>query len=97
VWKTETESEIAVSSKGISTADPADGAWFIKLLCTPFFDVGAVDLPPGAIKRTKNTRKMHLAFFVLSGRVEVLVHHTLFRIAKGGMWHVLRGESFALI
>jgi centromere protein C len=50
-----------------------------------------VDLPPGAVKKPKNSRKMQMVFFVFYGRVEVTVNDTTFRIGKGGMWQVPRG------
>jgi centromere protein C len=50
-----------------------------------------VDLPAGAVKKPKNSRKMQMVFFVFSGRVQVNVNDNEFRIGKGGMWQVPRG------
>ena len=60
----------------------------------PFFGSGMVDLPPGGAKRSKNSRKMQMVFFVFYGRVQVEVGTptTRFGIGKGGMWQVPRGE-----
>ena len=66
---------------------------FAKTLSTPFFGAGVVDLPPHSEKKPKNARKMHMSFFVFSGRVQVTVADTTFSIGKGGMWFVPRGES----
>ena len=54
-----------------------------------------VDLPPGGVKRVKNSRKMQMIFFVFEGRVTVDMGTPLqgFGIGKGGMWQVPRGES----
>lgn len=68
---------------------------FAKVLSTPFFGAGVIDLKPGAAKRPKNSRNMHLVFFVFTGRVAVQVSDTQFRISKGGMWFVPRGMSSA--
>jgi centromere protein C len=95
----EIEDEIALSSAAIITSDIAGASFkFAKTLTLPFFGSGMVDLPPGAIKKPKNSRRMQLVFFVFSGRVSVTVNESTFRIGKGGMWQVPRGEfEFACI
>ena len=67
---------------------------FAKTLTLPFFGSGMVDLPPGGVKRIKNSRKMQMVFFVFYGRVTVDVGSPLvgFSIGRGGMWQVPRGE-----
>lgn len=74
---------------------------YAKLLSTKFFGTGIVELPPGGIKRPKNSRKMHMGFFVVKGRVTVHVgppdsdeerNENRFSIGKGGFWQVPRGE-----
>ena len=52
-----------------------------------------VDLPPGGVKKMKNSRKMQMVFFVYSGRVKVEVAGHQFGIGKGGMWQVPRGKK----
>ena len=75
---------------------------YAKLLSTNFFGTGLVDVPPGGIKRPKNSRKMQMSFFVVKGRVTVTVgplggqetgRMNRFSIGKGGFWQVPRGES----
>ena len=51
-----------------------------------------VDLPPGGVKRMKNSRKNHMVFWVFRGRVRVEVAGTEFSIGRGGMWQVPRGQ-----
>ena len=51
-----------------------------------------VDLPPGGVKRMKNSRKNHMVFWVFRGRVRVEVAGTAFSIGRGGMWQVPRGK-----
>lgn len=88
----EMEEEIALSATAIVTRDTAGGSFkFAKTLTMPFFGSGMVDLPPGGVKKPKNSRKMQMVFFVFYGRVEVTVNDSTFRIGKGGMWQVPRG------
>lgn len=89
----EREEELALSSAAIITRDIAGASFrFAKTLTLPFFGSGIVDLPPGSIKKTKPSRKMQMAFFVFTGRVKVVINGTEFRISKGGMFQVPRGE-----
>ncbi|KIW79227.1 hypothetical protein Z517_05839 [Fonsecaea pedrosoi CBS 271.37] len=104
----EEEVEIAHAPAAIKTCEVKgssthDGPTFryAKLLSTKFFGTGLVDLPPGGIKRPKNSRKMHMSFFVVKGRVTVTVGPaggeetggmSRFSIGKGGFWQVPRGE-----
>ena len=69
---------------------------FAKTLTLPFFGSGMVDLPPGVVKRVKNSRKMQMIFFVFEGRVTVDMGTPLqgFSIGRGGMWQVPRGEVY---
>jgi centromere protein C len=94
----ETQEELALSSAAIITRDIAGATFrFAKTLTLPFFGSGMVDLPPGAMKKPKNSRKMQMVFFVFYGRVQVTVNDTKFRIGKGGMWQVPRGKYPATV
>jgi centromere protein C len=87
--------QLAMSSEAIQTRNVRDATFrFTKLLSMPFFGSGIVDLPPGAEKKPKNSRKNHMTFFVHYGKVLVTVNETQFRISAGGYWNVPRGESF---
>jgi centromere protein C len=89
----ERSEELAFASAAIVTRDIAGATFrFAKTLNLPFFGSGMVDLPPGAAKKSKNSRKMQMVFFVFYGRVEVTVNDNVFRIGKGGMFQVPRGE-----
>jgi centromere protein C len=89
----EVEEEIAFSKQAIVTLPVKHASFkFAKTLTLPFFGSGMVDLPPGAVKKPKNSRTMQLVFFVHVGRVKVRVNETEFRIGKGGMWQVPRGK-----
>ena len=70
---------------------------FAKTLTLDFFGAGMVDLPPGCVKRMKNSRRMQMVFFVFYGRVTVNVGTppTKFSIGKGGQWQVPRGKQLA--
>ncbi|KAM0148548.1 hypothetical protein ACHAQE_003662 [Botrytis cinerea] len=89
--------EVAFSSAAIKTRDIPNASFkFAKTLTLPFFGSGMVDLEPGAVKKPKNSRKMQMVFFVFYGRVEVSVNETTFRIGKGGMWQVPRGNFYSI-
>ncbi|KAI1139548.1 Mif2/CENP-C like-domain-containing protein [Hypoxylon sp. FL0543] len=91
------EEELAISEAAIQLKDIRDATFkFAKTLTTPFFGSGIVDMPPGSEKRTKNSRKMQMVFFVHTGSVEVTVAQTEFRISKGGMWFVPRGNHYSI-
>jgi centromere protein C len=86
------EEQIAVSGAAIQTREIKDADFrFAKTLSLPFFGCGLVDMPPGSVKKQKNSRKMFMTFFVYTGRVMVTINETSFRISKGGMWFVPRG------
>ncbi|KAJ5038937.1 uncharacterized protein L3040_006612 [Drepanopeziza brunnea f. sp. 'multigermtubi'] len=93
----EVQEEIALSAAAIITRDiPSSGFKFAKTLTLPFFGSGMVDLPPKAMKKSKNSRKMQMVFFVFSGRVQVTVNDNIFSIGKGGMWQVPRGNFYSI-
>lgn len=88
--------EIAYAASAIEMRDISGAKFrFAKTLTLPFFGSGIVDLPKGGSKRSKNSRKMQMVFFVFYGRVTVEVGTpvTQFGIGKGGQWQVPRGKS----
>lgn len=102
-----TITDIAFASSAIITRDVAGAAFqYAKIQTLPFFGSGIVELPPEGFKRTKNSRKMHMAFFVHEGKVLVTVgppatdsdkqqpETNEFAISKGGVWIVPRGMFF---
>ncbi|KAI8961116.1 Mif2/CENP-C like-domain-containing protein [Daldinia sp. FL1419] len=91
------EEELAISEAAIQLKDIKDATFrFAKTLTLPFFGSGIVDMPPGSEKRTKNSRKMQMVFFVHKGAVDVSVAETEFRIGMGGMWFVPRGNHYSI-
>lgn len=58
-----------------------------------FFNWGMLELRADQMKRTKNSRSMHMLFNVQYGTVEVKVHENEFTVHKGGIWQVPRGMS----
>lgn len=87
------DEQIAVSANAIETREIRNASFkFAKTLSMPFFGSGVVDLPPHTEKKPKNSRKMHMTFFVFAGRVQVTVADTVFSIGRGGMWFVPRGK-----
>ncbi|KAH7370703.1 putative centromere protein 3 [Rhexocercosporidium sp. MPI-PUGE-AT-0058] len=93
----EVQEEIALSSAAIITRDiPHASFRFAKTLTLPFFGSGMVDLPARSMKKSKNSRKMQMVFFVFYGRVQVTVNDNVFSIGKGGMWQVPRGNFYSI-
>ncbi|VUC31737.1 unnamed protein product [Clonostachys rosea] len=91
------EDLIAVSAEAVQTKDIKDATFrFAKTLTMPFMGAGIVDLPPGTEKRPKNSRKMHMVFFVHYGKVTVTVNESEFRISAGGQWFVHRGNYYSI-
>ena len=92
------KADIAYSFEAIDMRDIAGADFkFAKTLTLDFFGAGMVDLPPGCVKRMKNSRRMQMVFFVFYGRVTVNVGTppTKFSIGKGGQWQVPRGKQLA--
>lgn len=83
---------MAFAAKAIETHEVAGGSFrYAKVLTSDFFGAGVVEIPPGGVKRSKNSRKMQMAFFVHQGKVSVDVAGMGFGVTQGGMWHVPRG------
>ncbi|KAF5021997.1 hypothetical protein F66182_5954 [Fusarium sp. NRRL 66182] len=91
------EDRVAISGDAIQTRDILNASFrMAKTLTTPFMGAGVVDLPPGSEKRPKNSRKMHMVFFVHTGKVLVTVNEASFRLSAGGMWFVPRGNYYSI-
>ncbi|TVY91351.1 Inner kinetochore subunit [Lachnellula willkommii] len=92
------DAEVAFSSAAMITQVVKDGSFkFAKTLTLPFFGSGILDFRPGDKKRAKCSRKMQMVFFVHYGRVQVTVNEeNVFRIGKGGMFQVPRGNFYSI-
>ncbi|KAI1084396.1 Mif2/CENP-C like-domain-containing protein [Whalleya microplaca] len=91
------ETELAISDAAIEARPVKDSTFlFAKTLTMPFFGSGIVEMPPGSEKRHKNTRKMHMVFFVHTGSVTVNIADNEFQIGKGGTWFVPRGNFYGI-
>ncbi|PHH66670.1 hypothetical protein CDD81_6507 [Ophiocordyceps australis] len=91
------DDRIAIAANAIRTSDIKDATFrFAKTLTTPFMGAGVVDLPPSSEKRPKNSRKMHMVFFVHLGKVLVTINDAQFRISAGGTWFVPRGNYYSV-
>jgi len=92
------EEQVAISADAVQTREIRDATFkFGKTLTMPFMGAGVVDMPPGAEKRPKNSRKMHMVFFVHYGKVAVTVNEGHFRISAGGQWFVPRGNYYSIL
>jgi len=91
---TDLGSVLAWSEVGMEARDvPGATFKYAKITQEDFLGCGIVELPPGGIKRPKNSRRMHILFFVATGAVEVQVHQNEFTIHRGGVFQVPRGEQ----
>ncbi|USP80556.1 hypothetical protein yc1106_07830 [Curvularia clavata] len=92
------EDDIAWADKGIQPREVGDGGFkFAKIGSSgSFFNWGIIELGPDQMKRTKNSRFMHMVFHVQSGTVEVRVHENEFTIHKHGIWQVPRGNTYSI-
>ncbi|KAK4042785.1 kinetochore CENP-C fungal-like protein [Parachaetomium inaequale] len=91
------DKQLAISGPAIKTTEVVGGEFrYAKVFSEGFIGAGVVDLPPGAIKRLKNSRKVFMIFFVHVGRVQVTVQETSFRISKGGIFIVPRYNEYTI-
>ncbi|KAI0584252.1 Mif2 multi-domain protein [Pyrenophora tritici-repentis] len=92
------EDTIAWAEKGIQPRDVGDGGFkFAKIGSSgSFFNWGLIELGPDQMKRTKNSRYMHMVFNVQSGTVEVRMHENEFTVHKQGVWQVPRGNTYSI-
>ncbi|KNG51104.1 cupin domain-containing protein [Stemphylium lycopersici] len=74
------EDTVAWAEKGIRPQEVGDGGFkFAKIGSSgSFFNWGLIELGPDQMKRTKNSRFMHMVFNVQSGTVEVRMHENEF-------------------
>jgi hypothetical protein len=86
---------MAWAPKGINPANVADASFkFTKLGSAgaeSWLSWGFIVLEEDQMKRTKNSRRMHMVFHVESGAVEVKVHENVFTVHRGGVFQVPRG------
>jgi len=90
---------IAVSKSAISPR-PLHGSKvrFEKLFQDgEYMASGIMDILVGGAKGIKPTKHSYMSFVVLSGKVEVKVHSTVFVMGKGGVFVVPRGNKSPLL
>ncbi|KAK4187580.1 putative centromere protein [Podospora australis] len=91
------DKQLAISGAAIKTTEVIGGEFrYAKVFSEGFIGAGVVDLPPGAIKRLKNSRKVFMIFFVHKGKCLVTVQETTFRIGKGGIFIVPRYNEYTI-
>lgn len=90
------EGVLAWSEKGIKPEAVGDGSFQYARIGGSgppgFLNWGLIELRADQMKRSKNSRKMHMVFNVQTGAVEVKVHENEFTVHKGGVWQVPRGK-----
>ncbi|KAL1967251.1 hypothetical protein VTN77DRAFT_3297 [Rasamsonia byssochlamydoides] len=88
--------DIAYAPAGIETRDVKDSTFrFAKLLSSPFIGSGIVEIPPGGVKKPKNSKRMHMVFYVCHGRVQVDISGVQFSAGKGCVFQVPRGNYYS--
>ncbi|KAJ9215010.1 hypothetical protein DTO166G4_3408 [Paecilomyces variotii] len=88
--------DIAYGPAGIETREVKDSTFrFAKLLSSPFLGSGIVELPPGGVKKPKNSKRMHMVFYVCHGRVQVDISGVQFSAGKGCVFQVPRGNYYS--
>ena len=86
------EVQLAFSKQRMVTVDVANGGFkFVKTFTEDHFGTGIIEIPPGGVKRLKNSGKMHLVFYMLKGRATITIAKNNFRVGKGGQFMVPRG------
>ncbi|EFW22497.1 conserved hypothetical protein [Coccidioides posadasii str. Silveira] len=88
--------DVAYAPSAIQTHEVKGSTFrFAKILSTPFLGSGFVEMPPGAVKKQKNSKRMHMVFFVYRGRVRVDVSGLVFSAGKGCVFQVPRGNNYS--
>ncbi|RJE17999.1 Cupin domain protein [Aspergillus sclerotialis] len=88
--------DIAYAPSGIETRDVKGSAFrFAKLLSSSFLGSGIVELPPGGVKKPKNSKKMHMVFYVCHGRVQIDISGVQFSAGKGCVFQIPRGNYYS--
>ncbi|KAJ5383300.1 hypothetical protein N7517_001211 [Penicillium concentricum] len=88
--------DIAYAPSGIETREVKDSTFrFAKLLSSSFIGSGVVELPPDGVKKPKNSKKMHMVFYVCHGRVQVDISGVQFSAGKGCVFQVPRGNYYS--
>ncbi|KAL5594035.1 uncharacterized protein BROUX77_007382 [Berkeleyomyces rouxiae] len=89
---------LAIAGAAVQTREIKDAGFrYAKTLSMGFMGTGIVDLPPGSEKKPKNSRRMQLVFFIVTGKVLVTVHDNEFRIGAGGQFFVPRGNYYSIV
>ncbi|PYH41164.1 Cupin domain protein [Aspergillus saccharolyticus JOP 1030-1] len=88
--------DLAYAPSGMETKSVKDSSWrFAKLISSPFMGSGIVELPPGGVKKPKNSKRMHMVFYICNGRVQVDVSGVRFSAGKGCVFQVPRGNYYS--
>ncbi|KAI5299313.1 peptide-N4-(N-acetyl-beta- glucosaminyl)asparagine amidase [Ascosphaera pollenicola] len=88
--------DLAYAPVAVQTHPVKDASFsFAKILSTPFLGSGFVDMPAGSIKRTKNSKKMHMVFYMIHGRIQIEISGLQFNAGKGTVFQVPRGNDYS--
>ncbi|KAJ5319402.1 hypothetical protein MYU51_017469 [Penicillium brevicompactum] len=88
--------DIAYAPSGIETREVKGSTFrFAKLLSSSFIGSGVVELPADGVKKPKNSKKMHMVFYVCHGRVQVDISGVQFSAGKGCVFQIPRGNYYS--
>ncbi|KAJ5775945.1 uncharacterized protein N7511_000956 [Penicillium nucicola] len=88
--------DVAYAPSGIETREVKGSSFrFAKLLSGTFIGSGVVELPPKGVKKPKNSKRMHMVFYVCHGRVQVDISGIQFSAGKGCVFQVPRGNYYS--
>ncbi|EPS27414.1 hypothetical protein PDE_02357 [Penicillium oxalicum 114-2] len=88
--------DIAYAPSGFETREVKGASFrFAKLLSSSFIGSGVVELPPDGVKKPKNSKRMHMVFYVCYGRVQVDISGVQFSAGKGSVFQIPRGNYYS--
>ncbi|KAJ5364645.1 uncharacterized protein N7496_010358 [Penicillium cataractarum] len=88
--------DIAYAPSGFETREVKGASFrFAKLLSSSFIGSGVVELPPDGVKKPKNSKRMHMVFYVCYGRVQVDICGVQFSAGKGSVFQIPRGNYYS--
>ncbi|PSN58677.1 hypothetical protein BS50DRAFT_538419 [Corynespora cassiicola Philippines] len=96
-----TNDKIAWAMKGINPVDVPDASYRLIRLASAgqqeaFFAWGFIELEPDQMKRTRNSRQIHMVFHVDAGAVKAKIHDKELSVHKGGVFQVPRGNTYSI-
>ncbi|KAJ3415797.1 hypothetical protein HDV05_004069 [Chytridiales sp. JEL 0842] len=95
--KTLTEEKVICTPEMVNP-EPVQGSYKFQRTFSQgqFFGMGIMDLPPHVEKPNKNSGRTAIAFYIIFGKVQVHLHHSVFELAEGAHFLIPRGNQYSL-